>query len=94
MKFGKAVAAVTGVTVAAGALLIGVSLAIEGTGPTQRSTVVKVGEPTAQLSAVQCPPTVQPTRMEGGSTMVMPLCSAPVNPEGIPHLVLPPAGDS
>lgn len=94
MKFGKAVAAVAGATMAAGALLIGVSLAMEGTGPAERSTVVKVGEPTVRLSVVRCPPTVLPTRVEGGSTMVMPLCSAPVDPEGIPRLVLPPSGDS
>ncbi|MGI8308401.1 hypothetical protein [Saccharopolyspora hattusasensis] len=91
LKLGKAVAVVTGGTVAAGALLIGVSLATEGTGPTERSTVVKLDEPIAQLSAVRCPSTVLPTRMEGGSTMVIPLCAAPVDPEGIRHLVVPPS---
>ncbi|TDD44273.1 hypothetical protein [Saccharopolyspora elongata] len=87
MKFGKAVAVVAGGTVAAGALFIGVSLAMEQTS-TSRSTVVKVELTPTEL---RCPPTEPPNATAGKPSVLMRLCGVPMNSEGIRRLVVPPS---
>ncbi|MEV6233237.1 hypothetical protein AB0L88_35760 [Saccharopolyspora shandongensis] len=85
MGFGKAVVIVAGGTVAAGALLIGVSLAMERGQPTERTTVVKVEEPTVTLRDLRCPPTFE----AGEPREFTQLCGLPMNRD-IERLIVPP----
>ncbi|MEU5844681.1 hypothetical protein [Saccharopolyspora shandongensis] len=85
MRFGKAVVIVAGGTVAAGALLIGLSLALEWGQPTGRTTVVKVEEPTMTLRDLRCPPTSE----AGGPPEFTQLCGLPMNRD-IERLIVPP----